>query len=338
MRPLLLLILVLFAACQTKTAPPQAPIKIILDTDMGSDCDDVGALALLHQYASEDKAEILGVIYSSGAVPYGAGVIDAINRYYGQADIPIGANHDPAVGDTVDKMQAEKLAKDTAAYDHQIIHNTDATEQSQLLRRLLHQAEDSSIVYITIGHTKGLYDLLRSGPDTISSDDGLSLVKQKIQKWVALGALNADNQGGYYAKDWNFSFNGTAPFTKYLVDSFPQPSYFVSGGRKVMTGKSLLDTPPGNIVRTAYRDWLWNVEQKILLDQRPSWDLVAVYFAVENPTQYFNILDEGYLDFDPEQGSQWIREASSRPHYFVQQKPGFDEDLAAYLNAMIATE
>ncbi|MEL7338958.1 MAG: nucleoside hydrolase, partial [Bacteroidota bacterium] len=225
--------------------------------------------------------------------------------------------------------------KDTAAYDHQIIHNTDATEQSQLLRRLLHQAEDSSIVYITIGHTKALYDLLRSGPDTISSDDGLSLVKQKIQKWVALGALHADNQGGYYAKDWNFSFNGTAPFTKYLVDSFPQPSYFVSGGSKVMTGKSLLDTPPGNIVRTAYLDWLWNVEQKTLLDQRPSWDLVAVYYAVENPTQYVSVLEEGYLDFDPEQGSQWIREASSKPHYFVRQKPGVDEELAAYLNAKI---
>ncbi len=46
---------------------------------MGSDCDDVGAMALLHQYAVEGKAEILGVIYSSGAVPYGAGVVDAIN-------------------------------------------------------------------------------------------------------------------------------------------------------------------------------------------------------------------------------------------------------------------
>ena len=35
---------------------------------MGSDCDDVGALALLHAYAELGEAEILGVIYSSGAV------------------------------------------------------------------------------------------------------------------------------------------------------------------------------------------------------------------------------------------------------------------------------
>ena len=32
--------------------------KIILDTDMGSDCDDVGALALLNEYSNSGKAEI----------------------------------------------------------------------------------------------------------------------------------------------------------------------------------------------------------------------------------------------------------------------------------------
>jgi hypothetical protein len=40
-------------------------------------------------------------------------------------------------------------------------------------------------------------------------------------------------------------------------------------------------------VRTAYRDWLWNVEKKTLDDQRPSWDLVTVYFAVEGPGRIF---------------------------------------------------
>ena len=50
---------------------------------MGSDCDDVGALAMLNEYANRGQVEILGVIYSSGAVPYGTGIIDAINRYYG---------------------------------------------------------------------------------------------------------------------------------------------------------------------------------------------------------------------------------------------------------------
>ncbi len=34
-------------------------IKVILDTDMGSDCDDAGALSLLHKFAKEGKTAIL---------------------------------------------------------------------------------------------------------------------------------------------------------------------------------------------------------------------------------------------------------------------------------------
>jgi hypothetical protein len=58
--------------------------RIIFDTDMGSDCDDAGALAVLHVYADRGLAEIVGCIYSSGKVPYGAGVVEA---GYGQGRI-----------------------------------------------------------------------------------------------------------------------------------------------------------------------------------------------------------------------------------------------------------
>mgnify|MGYP001800621188 CR=1 FL=1 len=35
---------------------PQPPL-IIFDTDMGSDCDDVGALAILHNYQIQGKVK-----------------------------------------------------------------------------------------------------------------------------------------------------------------------------------------------------------------------------------------------------------------------------------------
>lgn len=322
-------------ACTNERDREFTGVKVILDTDMGSDCDDAGALALLNEYRSRGKAEILGVIYSSGAVPYGTGVIDAINRYYGHHDIPVGANYDPSVGDPVDKMQTEKLSKDTAAFGNRYIENTDAVEQTALNRRLLAGAPDTSVVYVTIGHTRGLYDLLVSEPDSISDLPGRELVIRKIDRWIALGALNALNEEGYYSRDWNFFFNGTVEYTKYLVDHFPRPVFFVDGGRHVMTGKSLIHSPGGNIVRTAYRDWLWNVEQKTLLDQRPSWDLVAVYYAVENPEKYFQTLNNGYLDFDIRKGCRWIEKDTLTQHHYVLQKPGFEKDIADYLNQMI---
>jgi hypothetical protein len=328
----------LFVSCDRVPETEKPVLKVILDTDMGSDCDDVGALAMLHEYAREGAVEILGIIYSSGAVPYGAGIVDAINVYYGRPDIPIGACYDSTFGDPVDKMLAEKLSKDTAAFGNSIIHNREAPEQTQLLRKLLADAEENSIIYITIGHTKGLYDLLVSQPDSISPSSGYELARAKIQKWIALGALNAYNGGAYHARDWNFFFNKTAAFTKHLVDSFPKPMYFVSGGRDIMTGKTLMHTPSGNILRTAYRDWLWNVEQKTLSDQRPSWDLLAVLFAVEGPDQYFEVVSNGYLDVDVSKGSMWVEMDTVTQHHFVLQKQGTDLELADYFNEIIARQ
>ncbi len=331
----LTILIFLLLSCNNNEVSVQPPVNVIIDTDMGSDCDDVGALAILNEYANQGKANILGVIYSSGAVPYGAGVIDAINRYYGNDNIPIGTNYGNLVGDPVDKMQAEKLSKDTAAFKNRCIENTDVTEQTELLRKILSDETNENIVYITIGHTKGLYDLLVSRPDSISGLSGYELVNNKIEKWVALGALKANNSNGSYIKDWNFFYNGAAGYSKYLVDSFPKPIYFVNAGSNVMTGKSLIGTPNGNIVRTAYRDWLWNVEKKTLSDQRPSWDLMAVYFAVEDPTEYFSILDEGFLDFDPEKGCRWVLKDTVTNHNYVLQKQGCDNVLSDYLNNLM---
>jgi hypothetical protein len=304
---------------------------------MGSDCDDVGALALLNEYADQGDAEILGVIYSSGAIPYGVGVIDAINQYYDHSDIPIGANYDKSFGDPVDKMNAQMLVRDTSIFHNKYILNSDVAEQTVLNRKLLAAQNNNSVTYITIGHTKGLYDLIVSKPDSISNLSGTELVNQKIKRWVALGALKSSNKEiTYYTKDWNFFSNGTAVYTEYLLEHFSKPIYFVDGGDNVMTGKSLLNRADGNIIRTAYKEWLKNVEQKTLKDQRPSWDLVTVFYAIEGTGEYFEILDKGHLDFDAEKGCKWIRTDSITNQNFVVQKENTDKDFSNYLNKMIA--
>ena len=70
------------------------------------------------------------------------------------------------------------------------------------------------------------------------------LIKQKLKRWIALGALGAINEQGKHQRDWNFSFNGTAPFTGYLVKHFPKPIVYVTAGDDVMTGKSLKQSTP----------------------------------------------------------------------------------------------
>ncbi len=324
-----------FLACQGP-AQSENPVKIIFDTDMGSDCDDVGALALLHHYASAGKAEILGCVYSSGVVPYGAAIIQAINIYYGRPDIPIGAAHDSLVGDPIDKMTAEKLAKDNAAFGNTIVHSREARNQTKLCREILVSQPDQSVTYLTVGHTHGLYDLLTSNPDDISPLSGHELIQQKIKQWVALGALRASNPEQHYTRDWNFFFNGTALYTEYLVKHFPVPIVYVDAGHDVRTGKSLTDTPPGNIVRTAYRDWLWNVFQHTLDHQRPSWDLAAVYYAVNGAGRFLKDTGSGWLEFDAEIGCRWVSDPDRGDQRFIIQKQNIADEFSAYLNTRIA--
>ncbi len=310
-------------------------VKILFDSDMGSDCDDAGALALLHTYADEGRAEIVGCVYSSGRVPYGAGVIEAINVYYGRPGIPVGAAHDDFVGDPVDKMTAEKLARDKAAFGHGIVHNRDAPEQTRLCRRLLATQPDRSVTYLTVGHTKGLHDLLVSEPDDVSPLDGAALIEQKVLHWVAMGAQGAANEERHWRTDWNLCRNGAAPYTDVLIDRFPRPIVFVGTGTDVLTGRGLAHTPSGNIVRTVYRDWLWNHEQKTLEDQRPSWDLIAAFFAVEGRGDFLVDVGDGHLDFDPEKGYRWEPGAGPDDHTLLVQRPGVNDELAAELNERI---
>lgn len=311
----------------------EAPL-VIFDTDMGSDCDDVGALAILHHYVNQGKADLLGCIFSSGKVPFGAGIIDAINTYFGKSDIPIGAEYDDSFGDPVDKMDAEKLARDTAAYGHDAIFNTDVPNHTLLNRRLLAAQVDTSVTYITVGHTKALHDLLKSEADSISELTGLELIQKKVRKWVALGGLNAYQAEGSGSKDWNFFRNETQTYTDYLLDNFPRPAYFINAGSDVLTGQKLVHAESGTIVRTAYRDWLWKTQGKILADGRPSWDLAAVCFAIEGPSTFLEAPEKGTLHFDINVGSRWEKNENGK-HYYVNQAKGISSLFSKYLNSLM---
>jgi len=93
-----ILLLLLFCPMGLNGAETDVP-AVIFDTDMGSDCDDAGALAVLHSLADAGEVKILGVVFSSGKNRYGVRTCDAINTYYGRGDLPLGQYHGTDVGD-----------------------------------------------------------------------------------------------------------------------------------------------------------------------------------------------------------------------------------------------
>ena len=83
-------LLAVFAAVFAAAALRAAPVKVIFDTDMITDFDDVGALACLHALADAGECEILATV-SSTRGNASVGAIEVINHYYGRPDLPVGS-------------------------------------------------------------------------------------------------------------------------------------------------------------------------------------------------------------------------------------------------------
>ena len=69
------------------------PVNMFLDTDIGPDCDDTAALAILLQLCREGHARLLGITHCTGS-PYGLGTIDAVCRLFG-VQVPMGTCNTP---------------------------------------------------------------------------------------------------------------------------------------------------------------------------------------------------------------------------------------------------
>ena len=65
---------------------------VILSTDIGPDCDDVGAIALLHLYSKKFGFPILGMINCT-TNDNGTKTLYALNKQVGCSDIPLGRWH-----------------------------------------------------------------------------------------------------------------------------------------------------------------------------------------------------------------------------------------------------
>ena len=81
---------------------------IIFDTDMDIDCDDTGALAVLHALMDLGETEILGIIVDVPAET-SARCAMTINNYYNRLDIPVGLLKD----DTFERGKKYQLYRET---------------------------------------------------------------------------------------------------------------------------------------------------------------------------------------------------------------------------------
>ena len=159
------------------------PVKIILDTDMGSDCDDAAALAILHELADGGKCELLAVTHCYQGKQL-AGCIDAINRYYGRPDIPVGAFLPGSGAPILEDFYAEQIHE---TFPNGFSEGEECPETVKVLRQALSRAGDGEVTMAVIGSLYSMVKLMESEPDEISPLTGRALVERKVSRTVIMG-------------------------------------------------------------------------------------------------------------------------------------------------------
>ncbi|NBC29112.1 MAG: hypothetical protein GVY29_03870, partial [Spirochaetes bacterium] len=264
--------------------------RIIVDTDLDTDCDDVGALAVLHALQTRGEAEVLAVVCS---IPYAGtvGCAAAMNRYYGRPDIPIGLLRSEDLEESprfsrYRQHLASMYESGWRRYNDVIAAEFGTTgaaaraaDAVELYRRTLAAEADHSITIVAIGLLTALDKLLRSKPDDHSPLDGSSLVERKVQRLVTMG-LGAFPRG----KDgFNWAMDGRAAET--VLHNWPTLLAVSETGSNILTGENLATLKEPHPVRRAYELYLGGVGKS-----RSSWDQLALLCGVRGTGGLFEEL------------------------------------------------
>ncbi len=301
----------------------ESPVPVIYDTDFGSDCDDAGALAVLHALADRGETEILAVISVTGRkhVP---GAIDAINTYYGRPDLPIGA---PVAGVWASwDRYAKHLAE---GFTHDVKGKENVPPAVELYRKILSKQPDNSVTIISVGFLRNMQNLLNSTPDKHSKLHGAALVARKVDKLVCMaGKFPKGTEWNMKGGPWDYGSSA-----QRVVKDWPTEVIFTGYeiGHPIMTGARLLtETPESNPVREAYRIHPGTTEE----GDRHSWDLTAILYGVRGARDYWDVHRQGHLVVHNDGSNTW----KNAPHdprsgYLVQKMavPKMEEVLGDLL-------
>lgn len=240
------------------------PKKIIFETDMSTDVDDVGALAVLHALADTGEAEILAISFNE-VHPSGASAICAINTWYNRGDIPIGIYK----GDLADPDESSYL-ESLANFPHHL-STIPSPSSVELYLQVLREQPDNSVTIISVGFLNNLYDLLKADSDLIS---------QKVTELVVMALLTDD--------PYNTVRHDLIDKSEYVIRDWPTRLVISHYGESIQTGAKLAKAPAENPVREAYYRRF-----KGQYKGRSSWDQLAVLYGVRGVSDYFTEITEG---------------------------------------------
>jgi hypothetical protein len=294
------------------------PRPIILDTDIDTDCDDAGALALLHALMDTGACRLLGVVCDV-PVPACPGAVRAINHWYGRGALPVGLVQVPDYQTSPTwqpyrdhRAHCLRGAAGAALYNDLLARTRPPQDPPpepavSCYRRLLAAAPDDSITICAIGTLTALAQLLVSGPDGCSPLPGRDLVARKVRELVTMA--KAPFPAGRECFNWRMD----SPSAAAVLHDWPTALAVSWAGDTVPTGaRFVAAAPPGQPVREAYVRFLGGSARN-----RPSWDLLAALYAVRGLADLFSCSPPRSLKLDLKMADYvWASAAEARAPRF----------------------
>lgn len=266
-------------------------LNVILDTDLGSDCDDMMALTYL-VYATHHKNVKLCAVTHSNGCPEGP---DACRTFFEHLGEPV-----PPIGGPVVEMDVYDR------YCKAIVERFDTADPKptypdavRVLRRAL--VENDRVVICAVGAMTNIAALLESKPDDVSPLDGVSLVRERCDKLVLMAGIF---DPAVTRIEWNIHLD--IPAAKTVAEHSPVPVIWLPSetGADVITGGPMLeafgeDTPlslafclfPGVLKKGG----------------RSSWDPATTLYGVEGCSEFFTetpvgtvtVAEDGKTNYTP---------------------------------------
>lgn len=277
---------------------------IILDTDIGPDCDDAGALLMLLKMEKAGLCRIAAITHCTSS-PFGCGCADAICRAEGRDDIPIGTlKRGGVLCDFRDGRYNEAIC---GLYPNRFSNGAEAPDAVRVLRQAF--ADNEEVTLISIGPLGNIADFLKSGPDDISPKTGLELAKEKCPKMISMGGqLEGD------CREFNFYVETAA--TADVLAMWPTEICFsvYTTGEDVKTGKEM-SRRLGRLHPVALAFALYAP------GGRCSFDETAVYYAIFPDTPLFTTSQPGWMGIQANGANTWRFAEDGRHTYFVKACP-----------------
>ncbi len=312
------LLLILFLLPLVSFAQP----RVIFDTDIDSDVDDVGALAMLLNMHKNNEIELAAIIVTSDD-PYAPLCVSAICNFYGQSDIPIGF----LKGQAELKNHSRYTRQINEQFSSSIGSHLQAEDDTALYRRILAKSRNNTATIVTVGHLSSLMRLLQSAPNKHSHLTGQKLAEKKIKQWYCMG--------GQYPSGKEANFYRPDPLSTYFsLQNWHKPVIFCGWeiGNKVLTGgervkEALAENHPVYQAYLLYNNFA----------SRPSWDQLAVYLLSKDSATYIETVSNGYCEVNEAGENRWIEgKKKGCKHSYIRLKNDSDaEKLAEEIDALM---